>query len=49
MKKRILALVITLCMLLSFAASAETGGNGTLGLTGFTTFFNPYFQGTMIG
>ena len=49
--KKILALILTAVMLLSCAAigSAETGGDVVLGVTGFTTFFNPYFQGTMIG
>ena len=51
MKNRMLALILTVMMILSIAGvgTAETGGDSVQGIGGFTTFFNPYFQGTMIG
>ena len=49
--RKLWAMLIAALMLVSSLGLglAETGGNSIQGVTGFTTFFNPYFQGTMVG
>ena len=49
--KKMLALILVLILALPMAASAlAESGEVVLSVgSAFTTFFNPYFQGTMIG
>lgn len=50
-KRRFWGILLAVALMVSAmggAALAEDGGVVRLGTTSFTTFFNPYFQGTMI-